>query len=50
MALPNEQTMLFPCFAVLVIVLCSGWARILYKEKFDVLANAICSIGILISK
>ncbi len=49
-ALPEEQAMLFPCFAVMVIVLCSAWARWVYRERFDFLSNAVCSAGIMIGK
>jgi len=47
-ALPLEKGILFPCFAVCVIVLCSLWARFLYKERFNVLSNSFCSFGILV--
>lgn len=47
-ALPLEKGILFPCFAVSVIILCSLWARFLYKERFNVFTNAFCSAGILI--
>lgn len=50
LALPSEQIMLFPSFAVLVIILCSGWAKIIYQERFDVLSHAFCVAGIIISK
>ncbi|MDP1880683.1 MAG: hypothetical protein Q8K60_07065 [Parachlamydiaceae bacterium] len=49
-ALPFEKVMLFPCFAVFVIVLCSAWAWAIYKEKFDFTSNMVCSIGIMIGK
>lgn len=47
-ALPAEQPMLFPYFAVLVILLCSAWAKILYQERFDIVSNSMCSLGIVI--
>ncbi len=49
-ALPNEQTFLFPLFAVIVIILCSAWAKLIYKEKFDLVSISFCASGILISQ
>lgn len=48
-ALPAEQTILFPSFAVMVIFLCSFWAKAIYKEKFDYLSHALCGVGIIVS-
>jgi drug/metabolite transporter (DMT)-like permease len=48
LALPVEQPILFPCFAVSTIILCNIWAYKLYNEKFNITANTTCSLGILI--
>jgi hypothetical protein len=47
-ALPSQQGLLFPTFAVTTIILCNIWANRIYKEKFNFAANACCSLGILI--
>lgn len=48
-ALPFEQGILFPCFAVGTIILSNLWANRLYQEKFNILSNVICACGILMS-
>lgn len=47
-AMPFEKTILFPCFAVATILLCNAWANRLYKEKFNLAANSMCSLGIFL--
>ncbi len=47
-AFPAEKVILFPCFAVSTIVLCNMWANWIYKEKFNLLANTTCGIGIVL--
>lgn len=47
-ALPSEQGILFPLFAVSTIILCNLWATLLYKEKFNYAANGVCALGIFI--
>lgn len=48
-ALPTEKAVLFPIFAVTNIVLCNAWANRFYQEKFNLLSNAICALGIFLS-
>lgn len=48
-ALPFEKVILFPCFAVATIFLCNIWANRFYKEKFNVKANALLTLGIFLS-
>lgn len=43
-----QQAMLFPVFAVTVILLCNLWGRIIYKEKVNWWANTLCIIGLFI--
>ncbi|MBS4168464.1 hypothetical protein [Parachlamydia sp. AcF125] len=46
LALPFEKSMLFPCFSVGTFLLCNMWAKKLYKEDFNFLANGLCGLGI----
>lgn len=48
-ATPIEQSVLFPLFAVTTIILCNLWASRLYKEKFNVVSNLICALGVFVS-
>lgn len=41
-----ENAMLFPTYAVLIILICNAWAQILYKEKVHWKANFLAFIGI----
>ncbi|MCH9611219.1 MAG: hypothetical protein S4CHLAM81_14040 [Chlamydiales bacterium] len=43
-----QNAMLFPIFSVGIIVLCNVWAKVLYKEKVNWLANGVCTIGLLL--
>ena len=45
---PLEHAMIFPIFAVTIIILCNVWGQWLYKEKVNWKANAFCLGGILI--
>ncbi len=45
---PFEHAMIFPIFAVTIIIVCNLWGQWLYKEKVNWLANALCVVGILI--
>ncbi len=45
---PVEQAMIFPLFAVTIIVFCNLWGKWLYKEQVNWKANAVCALGILI--
>ena len=47
-ALPFEKGLLFPCSAVATTLFCNLWANKLYKEEFNVAANATCVLGILV--
>ncbi len=48
-ALPFEKGILFPVFAVGSLILCNIWANLLYKEKFNIKTNALCSLGIFLA-
>lgn len=48
-ALPTENSILFPIFAVSSMILCNLWANRLYNESFNLRTNAICSLGIIMS-
>lgn len=48
LATPLEKAILFPCFAVTVIILCNAWACKLYNEKFQLWPNLACILGIVI--
>ncbi len=47
-ATPLENAMMFPIFAVSIIVICNGWAQLLYKEKVNWWANSFCILGLII--
>lgn len=47
-ALPFEKTILFPCFAVVAMILCNIWANKIYNEKFNFKSNFLCSVGIFL--
>lgn len=48
-ALPFENGIIFPCFAVGAMILCNLWANRLYQEDFNIRANILCSIGIFMA-
>ena len=48
-ALPLENAILFPCFAVSGMVLSNIWANRIYKESFNLKTNLLCSAGIVIA-
>jgi len=48
-AAPIEKGVIFPLFAVAVIVLCNLWGYKLYNEKIHVKANLLCASGILVA-
>lgn len=48
-ASPMENVLLFPLFAVSTIILCNLWANRFYHEKFHILPNAMCCVGIFVS-
>jgi drug/metabolite transporter (DMT)-like permease len=43
-----EHAIIYPLFAVTIIILCNIWGRWLYKEHVNWKANALCVFGILI--
>ena len=47
-AKPWENAMLFPIFSVSIILICNIWAKLLYKEHVNWLANGLCIGGLLI--
>ncbi len=49
LATSMEKGVIFPLFAVSVILICNAWGQWLYREKVYWPANILCSTGILIS-
>jgi hypothetical protein len=43
-----EHAMVFPIFAVTIIILCNLWGQWLYREKVNWKASILCVLGILI--
>jgi hypothetical protein len=43
-----EKGIIFPCSAIATIILCNLWGQILYKERVNWWANALCSFGIIL--
>jgi drug/metabolite transporter (DMT)-like permease len=43
-----EHAMIYPLFAVTIIILCNLWGQWIYKERVNWKANALCLFGILI--
>ena len=48
-ALPIEKSILFPCFAVAVIIFCSAWGYKVYGERINLAASATCALGIIVA-
>jgi drug/metabolite transporter (DMT)-like permease len=48
LATPLEQAMIFPLFAVAIMVGCNLWGQILYKEKVNWKASIFCIAGVAI--
>lgn len=48
-AAPVEKGIVFPLFAVLVIIICSLWSKKLYGENINKTALSLCSLGIFVS-
>lgn len=46
---PWEKAILFPLYAVILIILCNCWAKILYKDTINWLAMITALIGIFIA-
>jgi len=47
-ATPPQQAMIFPIFAVGLILINNSWGQALYKERVNWYANALCLAGIII--
>lgn len=47
-ATPLENAMIFPIFAVSLILLCNTWGKALYKENVHWRAMAICLFGLFV--
>jgi hypothetical protein len=47
-ALPHEKGLIFPSFAVATLILCNAWAYKVYKERFNMASNFLCSMGIFL--
>lgn len=45
---PREHAMIFPIFAVTIILCCNIWGQWLYKEKVNWFATSCCILGILV--
>jgi drug/metabolite transporter (DMT)-like permease len=43
-----EHAIIYPLFAVMIIILCNLWGRWIYKEQVNWKANALCVFGILL--
>lgn len=48
-ALPFEQALILPIFAVFTIILCGLWAKWLYGERFNLFSILLCGAGICIA-
>ncbi len=47
-ATPWENAMIFPIYAVTIIILCNLWGQAIYKERVNWLANGVCLGGLAI--
>jgi len=45
---PIEHALIFPAFSVVLLILCNLWGQILYKERINWKANALCVIGLAV--
>lgn len=43
-----ENAMIFPIFSVGIILLCNGWAQLVYKEAVNWWANLLCVAGLVV--
>ena len=48
-ALPLEKGIIFPLFAVSVIVICNIWGYKIYRERVNIPALIFCVVGILVA-
>lgn len=47
-ATPAQRRVLFPLFAICVIILCNIWGKLLYQERVNWKAISLCAMGVLI--
>jgi drug/metabolite transporter (DMT)-like permease len=47
-ATPVEQAMIFPIFAITIILVCNAWGQWLYREKVNWAAAACCVAGLFV--
>lgn len=45
-ATPWQSAMIFPLYAVTIIIICNSWGQLIYREKVNWAANALCLGGI----
>lgn len=45
---PLEQAMIFPFFAVSIMIGCNLWGQLIYKEKVNWKASLFCVLGVLV--
>lgn len=43
-----EHALIYPLFAITILLVCNGWGQWLYKEKVNWKANGLCVLGLLI--
>lgn len=43
-----EHAMIYPIFAITIIILCNIWGQLLYKEKVNWLTNGLCVLGVMV--
>ncbi len=48
-ATPWQNAMIFPLFAVTVIIICNVWGQMLYKERVNWGSNLLCLFGIVVA-
>ena len=47
-ATPLEHAIIFPLFAVSVMISCNLWGQLIYKEKVNWKAAGFCVLGVLV--
>ncbi|MCH9633771.1 MAG: hypothetical protein S4CHLAM7_05040 [Chlamydiae bacterium] len=48
LASPWESAMLFPLYAVGIVLICNIWGKVLYKEQVHWKAMSLCSMGLFV--
>ena len=43
-----ENAMLFPVYSIMIIIACNIWGTVLYQEKINWRANALCMTGLVV--